>query len=405
MKARAKIRLGLALAALTAWGVVASGLGSSTNFTLDDEATPAVAQNAYSPGFRLVGAIPTSASGDVGISAQYRLHFDDLTPVSFLPDDLVPPVITVPPVVTYISDTIALVEWQTDEPSDGVVQYGLTPAFGSSATHSGFATLHQVVITGLSPSTFYFFRAGSTDPYANGPTWSTLLDFTTAATPDTTGPVVTPTVTILATTVAQVDFSIDEMSQTTLHHGPTAALGTSEADLTWVVDRTRTFTGLTAGGSYFYALDAVDPSGNLTTGTATAINLPADVAIATSTLPAGQDGSAYTATITATGGVGTVTFAITAGALPAGMTLDPDGTLSGTPMGEGLYQFTVEATDSGTPASVGSQILQLQINKKPGKKKDEGCSTGEGNGAVLMLAAWLALVVVVARARRPRVKA
>lgn len=400
MKARMKIRLGriaLALAALVISGVVVSGSGSSTNYELDQETNPTVAQDAWSPNHRLIGAIPGSPSGEIGISAQYRMHFDDLTPTSFLPDDLIPPVITVAPTVTYISSTVALIEWQTDEPSDGFVEFGLTPAFGTTASHSGFATLHQVHITaGLAPSTFYFFKARSTDPYANGPTWSALLDFTTTATPDTTGPVVTPTVTFLATTVAKVDFAIDEMSQTTLSHGPSIALGTTEADPTWLIARSRTFTGVTAGSTYYYSLDATDPSGNTTLGAVTGINMPADVAITTTLLPNGKVKKNYLETLTATGGVGTLTFTLASGTLPPGLVLAANGEISGKATKAGTYLFVVQVTDSGTPASTTTANLQITI-AKDGGDDDGGCTSGEQNGVWMLLAALAAMAFALRR--------
>ncbi len=390
-------RIALALSALVLSGVVVSGSGSSTSYELDQETNPTVAQDAWSPNHRLIGTIPGSPSGEIGISAQYRLHFDDLTPESFLPDDLVPPVITVAPVVTYISNTVALIEWQTDEPSTSVVDFGLTPAFGTTATQPGFATLHQVHITvGLAPSTFYFFRARSTDPYANGPTSSALLDFTTTAASDTTGPVVTPTVTFLATTVAKVDFVLDEMSQTTLNHGPTITLGTTETDPTWVVTRSRTFTGLTAGGTYYYSLDATDPSGNSTLGAVTGINMPADVAITTTILPNGKVKKNYLETLTATGGVGALTFTLASGTLPPGLTLSANGEIAGKASKAGTYLFVVQVTDSGTPASTTTANLQITI-KKDGGDDDGGCTSGEQNGIWMLLAALAVMALAVRR--------
>ncbi|MEG1280788.1 MAG: putative Ig domain-containing protein [Comamonas sp.] len=65
-----------------------------------------------------------------------------------------------------------------------------------------------------------------------------------------------------------------------------------------------------------------------------------------SSLNSGTVGSAYSQTITATGGVGAVTYAVTAGSLPAGLTLSSAGELSGTPTAGGSFSFTVEVTDS-----------------------------------------------------------
>lgn len=65
------------------------------------------------------------------------------------------------------------------------------------------------------------------------------------------------------------------------------------------------------------------------------------------TLPAGRVGVFYNQTITATGGTGASTFTIAAGALPPGLTLNPaTGAITGTPGTAGLFNFTVQATDS-----------------------------------------------------------
>jgi hypothetical protein len=49
------------------------------------------------------------------------------------------------------------------------------------------------------------------------------------------------------------------------------------------------------------------------------------------TIPSGTNGVAYNQLITAVGGNGPYTFAVTAGSLPPGIVLDSDGTLHGTP--------------------------------------------------------------------------
>ena len=64
------------------------------------------------------------------------------------------------------------------------------------------------------------------------------------------------------------------------------------------------------------------------------------------TLPTPTVGVPYTLVFEAYGGTNPYTFAVTAGALPPGLTLAPDGTLSGTLTALGDYSFTVTATDS-----------------------------------------------------------
>jgi hypothetical protein len=103
----------------------------------------------------------------------------------------------------------------------------------------------------------------------------------------------------------------------------------------------------TAGGSFTFTVTATDDNG--CTGTieyTLQTGCPA-ITIEPATLPAAQKGVAYSQTLTASGGTGPYTFAVTAGSLPPGLTLDPNtGVLSGTPTANGSYSFTVTATDA-----------------------------------------------------------
>ena len=57
-------------------------------------------------------------------------------------------------------------------------------------------------------------------------------------------------------------------------------------------------------------------------------------------------GVPFASKLTPSGGSGTYTFAIGTGTLPAGVTLGPDGTISGTPRAAGTSRATVKVTDS-----------------------------------------------------------
>ena len=63
-------------------------------------------------------------------------------------------------------------------------------------------------------------------------------------------------------------------------------------------------------------------------------------------IPGATVGSAYSQAVTASGGTAPYTFAVTAGTLPAGLTLAPSGALSGTPTAGGTFNFTITATDN-----------------------------------------------------------
>jgi hypothetical protein len=66
--------------------------------------------------------------------------------------------------------------------------------------------------------------------------------------------------------------------------------------------------------------------------------------IATAALKAAAVGSSYSAALEGSGLPSDVTWEVTSGALPAGVTLSPAGTISGTPTATGSSTFTVKAT-------------------------------------------------------------
>lgn len=79
------------------------------------------------------------------------------------------------------------------------------------------------------------------------------------------------------------------------------------------------------------------------------------------TLPTGgQPAVPYSVQLSATGGTAPYTFAVTAGALPAGLTLSTAGLLSGTPTAPGTFIFTVTATDDA--GCTGFRVYTITIN-------------------------------------------
>lgn len=76
------------------------------------------------------------------------------------------------------------------------------------------------------------------------------------------------------------------------------------------------------------------------------------ITLAPTSLPQGQRGVAYSVTITASGGASPHSFAVTSGTLPAGLSLDPAGTISGTPTTAGTRTITITASDA-TPTGLG----------------------------------------------------
>ncbi|MEA9654082.1 putative Ig domain-containing protein [Xanthomonas campestris pv. raphani] len=104
-------------------------------------------------------------------------------------------------------------------------------------------------------------------------------------------------------------------------------------------------------GSFAFSVTATDStSGTPSQGTrGYTLNIAAPpIVVAPSTLPAATRGTAYSQTLSASGGTAPYTYALASGALPAGLTLASNGTLSGTATVEGSFNFTVTATDAGS---------------------------------------------------------
>lgn len=73
----------------------------------------------------------------------------------------------------------------------------------------------------------------------------------------------------------------------------------------------------------------------------------APLQMSSSPFHAGEVGVAYGAvSLTASGGVAPYTWSVTDGALPAGLTLGPEGSVSGTPASAGNFSFTIQVADS-----------------------------------------------------------
>lgn len=108
----------------------------------------------------------------------------------------------------------------------------------------------------------------------------------------------------------------------------------------------------TAGGTFNFTIRATDSSigtGPINTDQAYAVTIAAPtIAVGPTTIPNGTQGAAYSQTLTASGGIATYTWSVSAGALPAGLSLGAGGVLSGTPTAAGPFNFTARAQDSST---------------------------------------------------------
>jgi len=109
---------------------------------------------------------------------------------------------TTPPVISNVRDTSvttnsAVIEWDTDEASNSVVEYGtVSGTYTDSASDGAMVTAHTVSLPGLSPDTTYYYIVKSTDA-ANNTGVSAEYTFTTQ--PDVTA-VMINTITLTTST-------------------------------------------------------------------------------------------------------------------------------------------------------------------------------------------------------------
>lgn len=124
-------------------------------------------------------------------------------------------------------------------------------------------------------------------------------------------------------------------------------------------------------GTFNFSITAVDANGCLGTRAYTigiaAIGCPV-ITLTPAALPSAAVGNPYNQTIIASGGVAPYTFAVSAGALPTGLTLNPTtGVISGTPITTGFFSFTISARDAnGCPGSTSALSITVLFGAPAG---------------------------------------
>jgi uncharacterized protein YjdB len=102
----------------------------------------------------------------------------------------------------------------------------------------------------------------------------------------------------------------------------------------------------TEAGSFEFTVRAENAGGSDTKAAAITI-APKEPAIMTSRLPDGKAGTAYSQKLESIAGSGYgLAWSVESGNVPTGLTLAPDGTISGTPTGAGSFEFTVRAENA-----------------------------------------------------------
>jgi uncharacterized protein (TIGR03437 family) len=147
-----------------------------------------------------------------------------------------------------------------------------------------------------------------------------------------------------------------------------------KAPYTWAVVSGSSPDGLTFGangilsgtpttpGNYSFGAEVKDSSGAAVSTTATISVKAAALSITSrSPLASGMNGVEYPGIqLSASGGISPYKWSLSSGALPAGMTLDSSGTISGTPSAAGDFSPGITATDAGGNKATGAFALTIR---------------------------------------------
>ena len=221
-------------------------------------------------------------------------------------------------------------------------------------------------------ATGVFIWDGSTAPSILIPVTSVAPGVTTIRASGVNIPEVTATVTVVAQMTITTNALPDGVAGTPYNFTMAVAGGTGPYQ--WQASGlpnpltinastgqiTGTPTAASVNSVSFTVTDSSSPAQTATKTLSLRINASA-LTITTTSLPGGVAGSAYSATVAATGGTGALAWSATG--LPANLSMDPaTGVISGVPAAAGVSSVTVTVTDSsGPPAQSASKTFSLTV--------------------------------------------
>ncbi len=95
--------------------------------------------------------------------------------------DITAPVITKKPIILNTDDTSVLIEWQTNELSTSIINYGVDATLGQHQENKNLTVVHKLHLTDLHKNQIYFAQVSNADPAGNGPRQSKMISFMTGS--------------------------------------------------------------------------------------------------------------------------------------------------------------------------------------------------------------------------------
>ena len=299
----------------------------------------------------------------------------------------------------------------TDVSSNGVYAYGSSSLFPTQTFHdanywvdvmfqAASPTLMSIVVTPATPRILNgasqqftatgIYSDGSTENLTGHVTWSssnTVVATITTGGLATGGSAGATTIyATLASVTGSTVLTVQSPIAITTTLLPNGAVSVAYAGQLTAANGTLPYTWSVVGGSLPSGL-TLNPSSGAITGTPTTVGtsffiievrdadypmqitnkllsiaIQQSIVITTTWLPNGVSNRAYTATLTAGGGIAPYTWSVVGGNLPSGLTLNPSsGAITGTPTTVGTSNFIVQVMDAANPAHIASNLLSITI--------------------------------------------
>lgn len=160
-----------------------------------------------------------------------------------------------------ITNNSAIITWTTDRLANSTVDYGTDYELGSTASGSNFVSDHSVTLTGLTPSTLYYFGVSSTNQYGNTTVDNSGGFFYSF----TTGLMISGvSAGNITDTSATITWTTDQPGNSTVNYGISIPPSFAVSDITPVLNNTITLTELTPGTLYYYKVSSTDTNGHTT---------------------------------------------------------------------------------------------------------------------------------------------
>jgi hypothetical protein len=243
-------------------------------------------------------------------------------------------------------------------------------AYSNTLSATGGKTPYTwTLISGSLPTGITLHSAGS----LSGTTSQTGTFNLTVQVADSSSPKLTAskalTLTVAASVVVAVTPTTATVASSATEQFTALVTNTSNVTVTWsaslgTISSTGLYQAPTVSANTTATVTATSTADTTKSATATVTVTPPPppaLSISTTSLSNATAGTAYSYTLSATGGKAPYSWTLSAGSLPAGFTVQSAGSVAGVTTKTGLFNITVQVTDSSSPKLTSSRALTLTV--------------------------------------------